>query len=655
MEAVFDRGVHPLYAVSAFCCALIMFILISRTKIDQKGDFKKAIYANVFSWVLFYGIQDGVWGLFASHIFNSRVGLEITSTVFHLSSAVTCYIWVLFIIRYLGEENVGKAKLLKALTGTSVIIQACLIAINTFTKFMFYVDADGFYSSTPHRRILFYMQFAVYIIIGIITVAVMMKSRFDKMRENIVAVFCMNMAPLFFGFFQMLYPDAPANTIGFTIGCVIIFTFVAREYVKQVEEFREKQELQDIIEKQNDTLKQQQGSLKEALSMAEAANEAKSSFLFNMSHDIRTPMNAIIGYTDMALRHMNSEERVEDSLHKIRSSSDYLLSIINDVLNMARIESGKVKIEEEVVHVNEINDALTQMISVNAAAKDITVHSSAKDLVNEYIWTDKNHVNQIMSNLLSNAIKYTPSGGEIWHTVRQIPCDREGYGCLQTVIKDTGIGMSKEFQKKIFDEFEREENSTVSGIQGTGLGMSIVKKLVDLMSGKIEIESELGKGTCVTVTLEHRLATDDEIEVFKKQSSPIDLMKDVPLKGTKVLLVEDNEMNREIATEILEDGGMLVDTAEDGDIAVEKVKNAAHGQYDIILMDVQMPRMNGYEATKAIRRLDDNVLADIPIIAMTANAFEEDRQHAFEAGMNEHIAKPIDIKKMMDVINKYVS
>lgn len=650
MEEIIDRSVHPLYAVMAFVCAIVVLILVIRTRYDRKPGSKENHYI-LFCWVLFFCIQDGFWGIFASHIIKNDLALFISSAIFHLSSAVTTIFWVFYLISTL--KKVSHDVLFKAVTGVLVLAQVVMLVVNFFTRFMFYIDEDGYYMTTPLRKIMFYMQFAVYIAILVVSLLALSVKRKSDESANIIAMLCVNMAPVFFGVFQMLYPDAPANSIGFSIGCIVIYTFIAAEYERQLAELRAKEALQAIIEKQNQELIEQHETLKEALNMAEAASRAKTSFLFNMSHDIRTPMNAIIGYTDRAIRHKEDVTILEDSLKKTRASSTFLLSIINDVLDMARIESGKVKIEESVVDVMEINSELSQMIAVNAAAKGITVHSMASDMKNRFVWTDKNHINQIMSNLLSNAIKYTKPGGEIWHIVHQIPCEKPGYSRYETIIKDTGIGMSREFQKKIFDEFEREKNSTVSGIQGTGLGMSIVKRLVDLLQGTIKVESEQNVGSTITVIFEHRIPTGQEIEAFKQGITSKDSTVSMTLTNASILLVEDNEMNREIAMDILSESGAAVDVAEDGDIAVDIIRNSTPGQYNLILMDVQMPRMNGYEATKAIRALADEELSNIPIIAMTANAFEEDRKVGIDAGMNGYLTKPIDIPNLLRTLSEF--
>ena len=555
---------------------------------------------------------------------------------------------------------------------------------------------------------------------------------------------------------------------------VVVLQTLRRRSAQEMEQQKKEQE-----KKYQTQLEEQNRKLEIALRHEGAANRAKREFLFNMSHDIRTPMNAIIGFTSLAATHIDNREQVLDYLKKISTSSQHLLSLINDVLDMSRIESGKVKIEEKAVHLPDLVHDVRSIIQPNVAAKRLSLFIDTMDIEDEDIITDPLRLNQILLNILSNAVKFTPTGGMISIRIAQKNGAPKGCVCYEFRIKDNGIGMSEEFQKHIFEEFSREESSTVSGIQGTGLGMSITKNIVDLMGGTIAIESELGKGsefivdlcfarceqkveqrqlpqleglralvadddtdTCLSVSTmlskigmrpewtisgkeavirtKYAVEQGDEFSVYIidwliPDMNGIEIVRQIrkvignrcpiiiltaydwadiedearaagvtafcekplflselrrvlaepfraepaskpaqptaaDLKGKKLLLVEDNELNREIALEILKEAGFVVDTAEDGAVAVQKIKQAAPGQYDLILMDIQMPNLDGYEATRQIRALPDAEKANIPIFAMTANAFEEDRQNALEAGMNGHIAKPLDVPHLLRVL-----
>ena len=382
---------------------------------------------------------------------------------------------------------------------------------------------------------------------------------------------------------------------------------------------------------------------KEAQKAADEANASKTAFLFNMSHDIRTPMNAITGYTAMARRHIHDEEAVDGYLKKIDTSSQQLLSLVNKVLDMSRIESGHVTLEKSDGDIVESASLVSTIVEANASEKDIKLTFDASKVRDRYVNYDSERVGQILLNILSNSVKYTPEGGEIFYSAEQ----KDGYDFLFTV-EDTGIGMSKEYLDHIFEEFTRENSSTISQIQGTGLGMSIVKKIVDLMDGTIEIESEKGRGTKVSILLP--LGAAEGTSEIRTSEVPTDFT----FEGKHVLLVEDNEMNREIARDILEESGIIVTEADDGSSALEIMKHAHSGDFDLILMDIQMPVMNGFECTEKIRVLDGDI-SRIPIVAMTANAFEEDRKAALEHGMDEHIAKPINIVHMKATMARLMS
>ena len=394
-------------------------------------------------------------------------------------------------------------------------------------------------------------------------------------------------------------------------------------------------------------------ALSEAVRAAETANRAKSTFLSNMSHDIRTPMNAIIGFTTLAVSNIDDQKRVRDYLDKILSSSNHLLSLINDILDMSRIESGKIHLEETEVNLSDVLHDLKTIISGQIHAKQLDLYMDVMDVTDEDVYCDKTRLNQVLLNLLSNAVKFTPAGGTVSVRLKQFPGTVKGSEMYEIRVKDNGIGMSPEFVKKIFSPFERERTSTVSRTQGTGLGMAITKNIVDMMGGTIDVQTEQGKGTEFIVCLPFRIQSEKH-HTEKIAEDTILPAAGSDFRGKRILLVEDNELNSEIAVELLNAYGFVVDTAENGAEAVEKVKNSTPGNYDLVLMDVQMPVMNGYEATKQIRALNDPALAGITILAMTANAFDEDRKKALECGMNGFLSKPIVIEELIGTLQKNI-
>ena len=404
--------------------------------------------------------------------------------------------------------------------------------------------------------------------------------------------------------------------------------------------------IRDFTEEKKRELEQEEALRQEKIK-AEKANEAKSMFLFNMSHDIRTPMNAIVGYSQLMKKEL-SDPKLLHYQEMIEQSSQLLLSIINNVLDMARVESGKMELDENYDVVGNVSQLVCGAFEAEASKKHIELNRNIR-VQHKNIMVDTTKMQEILSNLISNAIKYTPEEGTVTIDVKELPYDREGYTLIQTKIMDTGIGMSEDFLPSLFELFTRERNTTMSKIPGTGLGMAIVKNFVDLMNGSIEVESELGKGSTFTITIPHKIANKDYTNRNIESSNELD----IEFKGKRILLAEDNALNAEITTTILSEMGFEVKAVEDGILCVNEMQHQPANTYDLILMDIQMPNMDGYKATDCIRHLSQPEKANIPIIAMSANAFEEDKKKAFDVKMNDYITKPIDFQKM-EVVLKHV-
>ena len=394
----------------------------------------------------------------------------------------------------------------------------------------------------------------------------------------------------------------------------------------------------------------QEQELKKAAQKAEAADRSKSAFLFNMSHDIRTPMNAIIGYIDLARRHIHDEDKLNTYMDNIQDCGKKLLALLDNVLDLARIESNKISIEESAVNIENAFVSCISMFESSAEQNHQTLKVETR-LKHHYVYLDETHYSEVLMNIVSNAIKYTGKDGVITCVLSQEEGDKQGYCNTIAKITDTGIGMSEEFQTQIFNRFSREYSSTVSGIDGSGLGMSIAKKLVDLMGGGISVESTLGKGSTFVVSIPTRIALEEDTQINRVIYGNIDYDK---LKGKHILLAEDNDLNAEIAMELLSEEGLIIDRVNDGVECIEQLEKVDSSYYDLILMDVQMPIMNGYEACQKIRKLSDKVKANIPIIAMTANAFSEDKERSLKMGMNDHVTKPIDLNVLLSTIQKYI-
>ena len=735
------------------------------------------LVSDAVSWA-FDGVPGLSWGIV------TRCSNYITFVSNDLISlAFSVFLWDL--VR--GEDE-KPGVILKVYWVLEAIVIGAL-TLNLHFGWFYSIDSENGYSRGPYYQLTHMAPIVALVVV--LWLLVKYRDKFSKNLKFLGWSYLVLMAGatayeyMNFGLSLQTYAQTFSALVAFFVGEIEIRQnlMLTQKQLEQTnaelkeEEKRTEAALEAAVEK-DEELRAQQDQLSLALAAAQQANKAKTMFLNSMSHDIRTPMNAIIGFTALAQTHIQNTEQVQDYLAKINTSSTHLLSLINDILDMSRIESGSVKLDEKPVHMPDLLHDLRTMIQGLINAKQLNLYIDTQDVEHEDVIIDKLRVNQILINIVGNAIKFTPVGGDIIIHLVEKPCQTNGYTTYEFSIKDTGIGMSSEFMGHVFDTFAREQSSTVSGIQGTGLGMAITKNIVEMMGGTIEVTSEEGKGSKFTVTLTVRLSNqtikyepiaelqgaralvvDDDIDTCRsvcKMLRSIDMQPDwtvtgkeavlraqdaaelndeykvyivdylmpdmngietvrrirrvigenVPIivltaydwtdfekeareagvtafvakpifmselrsvltnpvrveeqrsertydyRGKRILLVEDNELNREIATAILEETGMLIDSAGDGIEAVNIINEAPEDKYDLILMDIQMPRMDGYTATREIRTLPNNRKANIPIVAMTANAFEEDRRKAFKCGMNGHIVKPIDMASIAEILDQ---
>ena len=626
--------VHLLYAVAAFVCALVVLILPARTRNSlSKDDALDRAFLMLTDWTVIFCFVDSFWGVVASDVIIIDRLLVFASFLFHLSAAITPLIWLQFVLAYLGEKR-WKGVFVGLSVGM-LAFELTLLVLNFWNQSIYYVADDGTYHSGPMRQYLFYAQYITYVTIAIIAllhIARNKQSTHSRMSYRSVLAFVA--APILCGIFQQMYPDAPAYSIGYMLGCCIIYSFVVTEML----EARASESMQMSI-----------------------ANKSKTAFLNSMSHDIRTPLNAIMGFNGMAHMYLGKDNaKVKDCLDKIGRSSDALLTIINDVLEISRIEAGKVTITEGKDSVLHCFDNIEAMMQELADKAGISLTFSFGQVDNPYVYADTAHCGRVFTNLISNAIKYTPRGGSVQVHCEQTGTTTDGCGIYTFTFSDNGIGMSEEFQKQLFIPFVREQTATVSKIQGTGLGLALCKDLVEMMHGTITCSSRKGEGSTFTVVLPFRI---QEGRVCT-HADAVSTSPELGLEGRTVLLVEDNELNREIATAILEEMGARIVSADDGTVAVDIMSSAQSKDIDLILMDIQMPQMDGYEATRRIRALEaaaqsaqataSSHRTRIPIVAMTANAYDEDRRLALEAGMDEHVTKPIDTNRLREVLVRLV-
>ena len=779
-------------AASEIWVTLIFFVILYlfKKELKEKKITKILLIAcitrllsDAVSWAF-----DGVPGLFWG------IATRCSNYITFVTNDLVSLVFSVFIWNLVKKEDEKPGILLKAYWTLEMIAIGAL-TLNVHFGWFYAIDSSNGYSRGPYYQMTHIAPIAALFVV--LWMLVKYRDKFSKNQKFLGWTYFILMAGatayeyMNFGLSLQTYAQTFSALMAFFVGEIeirqnLIFTQERLEQTNaELKEEEKKVEAALKAEmKKDEELREQQDQLSLALTAAQQANKAKTMFLNSMSHDIRTPMNAIIGFTALAQTHIDHTEQVQDYLAKINTSSTHLLSLINDILDMSRIESGSVKLDEKPVHMPDLLHDLRTMIQGLINAKQLNLYIDTQDVQHEDVITDKLRLNQVLINIVGNAIKFTPVGGDIIIHLVEKPCSANGYTTYEFSIKDTGIGMSQEFVGHVFDTFAREQSATVSGIQGTGLGMAITKNIVEMMGGTIEVESEEGKGSKFTVTLTVRLAdqpiryepitelqgaralvVDDDIDTCRsvcKMLRSIDMQpdwtvtgkeavlraqdaaelndeykvyivdylmpdmngietvrrirrvisEDVPIivltaydwtdfekeareagvtafvakpifmselrsvltkpvrsvpseeetaqnteksydySGKRILLVEDNELNRELATAILGETGMQIDCAEDGIEAVNIINEAPEEKYDLVLMDIQMPRMDGYTATREIRTLSNNRKANIPIVAMTANAFDEDRKKAFECGMNGHIVKPINMKEIAKILDE---
>ncbi len=551
----------------------------------------------------------------------SQITVFVLNGAFMIAETFVTYEWFVF-FEHVQDSFLIKSKLVRLFGIVPLVLITALSIASWWTHWLFYADDAGVY----HRGTLFALQIVLpytYVVVTLVSAVAYSITRKEKRSAVIMTI---ALIPALICSVLQVIAGGSYILAGLTLSAIFVYMELCMEDIRKVEKLA--------------MLEKSKRELEEALDMANKANSAKTVFLNSMSHDIRTPMNAIIGFTDLLGENLGNEKKARDYIGKIKSSSDYLLSLINNVLEMARIESGRSDLDERDISVEKSLDAVYWIFEAQMKEKHIDFIWDV-NVKHNNIKCDVVKLKEILMNIINNAYKYSLPGDSVAVRIEEIPCDRDGYARIQTTVKDTGIGMSEEFLEHIFEDFTRAQTSTESGQFGTGLGMAIVKKIVDLMGGTIDVQSKQGVGTTFTVTLEHKIA-----EIAVENREVVKSTEDYSFRGKRILLVEDNDLNAEIAQTILAGTGMTVDRACDGIQCVDVLKGSEPGYYDMVLMDIQMPNMDGYEATRIIRQLEDKRLSEIPIIAMTANAFAEDRKQAFDAGMNGHIAKPINAENL---------
>lgn len=619
------RGIMMIQCLQTMACEYtilaIMIYIGLRCFFQRNNQLIRWFSHFVVGIIIFQIINIPVRMIDAGLAHMSQITVFVLNSAFMIAETFVTYEWFDF-FEHVQDSFLIRSKLVRLLGFVPLVLITTLSIVSWWTHWLFYADDAGVY----HRGTLFTLQIVLpytYVVATLVSAVAYSITRKEKRSAVIMTI---ALIPALICSALQVIAGGSYILAGLTLSAIFVYMELCMEDIRKVEKLA--------------MLEKSKRELEEALDMANKANSAKTVFLNSMSHDIRTPMNAIIGFTDLLGENLGDEKKARDYIGKIKSSSDYLLSLINNVLEMARIESGRSDLDERDISVEKSLDAVYWIFEAQMKEKHIDFIWDV-NVKHNNIKCDVVKLKEILMNIINNAYKYSLPGDSVAVRIEEIPCDRDGYARIQTTVKDTGIGMSEEFLEHIFEDFTRAQTSTESGQFGTGLGMAIVKKIVDLMGGTIDVQSKQGVGTTFTVTLEHKIA-----EIAVENREVVKSTEDYSFRGKRILLVEDNDLNAEIAQTILAGTGMTVDRACDGIQCVDVLKGSEPGYYDMVLMDIQMPNMDGYEATRIIRQLEDKRLSEIPIIAMTANAFAEDRKQAFDAGMNGHIAKPINAENL---------
>ena len=622
------------YVMTSTFLVIVLGIIFFNVARKLAGHEKRKISLILIGATIFYVIMDCVWiAEYLSPNYNKAL-FTVLNLLFYSIYITLPYIWFRFSQNFVGDDFL-KNKAINIAAAVPWLFNVVLIILTVLGTGTVWTigDADMRYDRGPMFS-LFSNLNMIYYFIPVVEILWKSIANKEQNRKYYLSTLGFSLVPalgvFIYTYFIPKFDIYPFQPFCFFLGVIFAYFFVIEQMEKAYQKKYEKE-------------------LEDALSKAEAASKAKSAFLFNISHDIRTPMNAILGFNNRAIRNIDDKEKVLDSLNKANLSGESLLGLINDILDMSRVESGKATINHDKADMNKSFIGIEPMLRELAEAKNIDLSFTVGDIKHRYNYVDFSHTERVLVNIITNAIKYTPEGGKVDVSVCELDEEKDGKPLYRFTVADNGQGMSEEFQQQMYEEFSREKNTTQSGVVGTGLGLALSRSLVDLMGGRISCESRLGEGTTFTIDLPFEIRDPEQAEEIESDGETTGFS----LGGKRILLVEDNEMNMEIATELLEDEGALVYGVENGLEAVNEVKKKHAKYYDCILMDIQMPVMNGYEATKAIRELPPHEY-HIPIIAVSANAFEEDRQKSLAAGMDDHIAKPIDVKVLKETLARYL-